>query len=91
MVTHLVSGLVVDGLDVAGEGPGVGRGEVAVGALLVPDALVPRLDVKLQRLVSVPKEVAVGALLGAVVRVGPAPGVATLSGGGTIKCPAMTE
>ena len=85
MIFHLVSGLVVDGLDMTGEGPGVGRGEVAVGALLVPDALVPRLDVKLQRLVSVPKEVAVGALFGAVVGVGPAqPGVATLPGGSTL-------
>ena len=51
MVFHLVSGLVVDGLDVADEGPGVGRGEVAVGALLVPDARVPRLYVQLQSLV----------------------------------------
>ena len=47
---------------------------------------MPRLDVELQRLVGVPEEVAVGALLGAVVGVGPAPGVATLSGCGTFKC-----
>ena len=51
VVTHLVSGLVVDGLDVAGERPRVGRGEVAVGTLLVPDARVPRLYVQLQSLV----------------------------------------
>ena len=50
-VTHLVSGPVVDGLDVAGERPRVGRGEVAVGTLLVPDARVPRLYVQLQSLV----------------------------------------
>ena len=41
----LVLGFLMDGLDVTGERPGVGRGEVALGALLVADALVPRLDV----------------------------------------------
>ena len=50
VVTHLVSGLVVDGLDVAGERPRVGRGEVTVGTLLVPEAHVPRFYVQLQSL-----------------------------------------